>query len=137
MYYKVVYRSWYDKKLTSYAGRVRNSKFCVEYRVGEWVTPTVENTKLYVFNDLENAFRWVNQDSGRDSNVMLFECKVKNPIRDFQVGSVFGIEEFWSQYFGFRQKHKKIQIESYKNIPGTTGCSAVKLTKSIPIRWSC
>jgi hypothetical protein len=134
MYYKVVFET--NGVLESYARVVRSSEFCVRYEVGQWITPTVKNTKLYVFDSIANAMNWINIDSARDEQVRLFECQVKNPVKNFQIAYVHNIQTFWDRYFNFRQKRKKIEIRSHKIIPGTTGCSAVKLTKEIPIQWS-
>jgi len=133
MYYKVVFET--NGVLESYARVVRGNHFCVKYEVGKWITPTVKNTKLYVFDSITNATNWITMDSGYDKHIRLFECKVKNPVKNFQIAYVHNIEDFWDRYFNFRQKRKKIEIRSHKIIPGTTGCSAVKLTKEIPGQW--
>ena len=132
-YYKVVFET--NGRLESYARVVRNGSFGVEYKIDQWVIPKFKHTKLYVFDSIENATEWLHQDSGPDKCVRLFECHVKNPVKNFQVAKVHYIADFWNRYFNFRKKHKKVEMISHKNIPGTVGCSAVKLVKEIPIAW--
>lgn len=137
MYYKIVHLEP-NGSLSSYSYAARQSSWNVIYQVNQWVYPSVKHTKLYVFDSYENAMGWIQHDNCNKKLVKLFECKIKNPVKDFHISYTNEdcMYRFWVYYNELRKKRKSIKsLASFKYITGTVGCSAIKLTKEIPINW--
>lgn len=83
MYYKVV--SVIDDKFYSALTYGKVQDFHVNYKIGGWVKPVIENSKLFVFSDLDSAERYCKlQFTTRevvDGGIQIFSCEVLNPLR--------------------------------------------------------
>lgn len=108
-----LYGIWMDNK---------NVDFSVTYIPNQFVKPNVENTKLYVFNTLEDAKFFC-----RYSNAQIWECEVKNPTTCKFLSFLDSVGSFW------KNKKKHLSVSSYaKHCPkGTRTCDAVKLLKKV------
>lgn len=117
MYYKVV---------NTNGGQLRSileHDFTVEYVVNEWVYPTLENSKLFVFESLERALKFK-----RDSEYSyeeVFECEVVNPAELPYISMfVSKINAFWNPSI--------LDWCEQGNAPvGTFGVDAVKLIRKV------
>lgn len=123
VFYKVV--SAFDDVLTSciiqpYAGGIK-------YKVGEWVKPEIEGSKLFVFSTLHNAQCFRSENSSQ----LIYECEVVNPTEPPQAVvhhlALYRdlVEEFWSG------KRLPTCRQSDYIISGTMLCDAVKLTRLV------
>lgn len=79
-------------------------QFRVKYKVGLWTKPTIAGTRLFVFNDLQDAKDFCAKNYMTRS-WDIYECVVKNPRKDV-VANVKNIKEFWEIVTKFRQKKK-------------------------------
>jgi hypothetical protein len=120
-YYKIVdcssggYRSY---NLDKEARFFHDERFSLEYKIGEWTHPLIENSKLFAFDTLDNALSFLDRC---DIDSIIFECEVKNPARhDGEIPAFPSIDlsqEFW--------KHPKKKYGS--RIFGTVLCDAIKI----------
>ena len=135
-YYKVLaYRyatSTNDKILVSVNGHVSDT-WRVEYKLNECVTPKVYDTRLYVFDSLENAEDFQRSEGGD----YIYECEVKNPRPDIVANfRQRNIEIFWETIKLARRSKKSVKVAVKSLIKdyvprGTISCTEVKLTKLI------
>lgn len=61
-------------------------KLDVEYKVGEWVRPNVEGTRLFVFVELGDAYNFIYNISWKTENkgrLEIYSCSVLNPRYDY------------------------------------------------------
>jgi hypothetical protein len=124
-YYKVVRlngnKTFISARASQWGGGV-SQEFAVQYRIGEFAKPKVAGTKLFVFDDLDEA------QSFADSSDVIFECEVKNP-RKAKYGSFTyrDVALFWK----VRQSRKSTK-EIQMILPDhTIFCDAVMLTKEV------
>lgn len=126
-YYKVVDRidlssaralNWYSETYTVY------------YKLNEWTTAH-NNSRLFVFDDLKEAFKF------KQSHEDVYECEIKGGIKFFGCDSRKNIHSFWQVFNKIIQKKKKMKKEYFeKYYIGLTCISAilakkVKLTKLV------
>ncbi len=101
-------------------------KYVVKYKIGEWVYPA-PGTKLFVFDNLQEAKKWTNTRDERE-RFLLFECEVENPkvvsYRRFPCcpRTNIEIERFWDFYK---------TNPNHGDEEGHVGCSAVKLIRKL------
>lgn len=88
MYYKVV--SVLNGSLIS----ARVWVHAAGYKIGEWATPPIEGSKLFVFDSLGAAARF------RLPNEKIFECEVENPIKPT------GLPEWLSTFLPFGERRQ-------------------------------
>ncbi len=63
---------------------------CIDYRLNETVYPKLKNSKLFVFDTLQNALQF------KINYCKVFKCKITNPIRATEIDSNgVRIENFW------------------------------------------
>lgn len=94
--------------------------FGVTYIPNKFVKPNVKNTKLYVFNTLEDA-----QQFCKYSSAQIWECEVKNPAACKILSYLSSVGGFWT-----RKNNHKSTSEYAKDCPqGTRTCDAVKLLR--------
>lgn len=118
--FKVVqpYHSWDNKHGLKSA---RNTPFPVEYKVGEWVSPVLEGSKLFVFDTLERANLFA------CSSEKIFECEVENPEKLSIICcfmECFTVKTFWT-------RKDNINVMQMQAIPGTVGVDRIKLLREI------
>jgi hypothetical protein len=91
-----------------YTSAVQNSDFPetyrTEYKIGEFVGPTVAGTRLFVFNNLESA-RAFRKSFSSGVRHEIFECEVKNPVRIKKIPAVIDVLNYWKR----RKLHRKIR----------------------------
>lgn len=132
-YYKLVYPS--NNKLlscqTSQWGSLYD-EYCVEYLIGQYVSPNIPNTKLMVFDNLKDAIHF--KDDLIDKNlIQIFSCGIKGkcihaPFAEY----IFDIEEVIRQYIKYKKQHKGEGLYKKGLAPkGTVFCNQVKLLKRI------
>ena len=92
-------------------------EFRVKYVPGEWTTPAIPNTQLFVFDSLEHAkdFEYVQMGC---THTAIFECEVKEPIPVEHVAYSEWVQQYWTN---------KEPGLLYPAPQGTVGCSAVKM----------
>jgi hypothetical protein len=90
-FYKLV-----SPELTSarvrYWDEEHNNLLAVQYKVGEFVTPKLPNSKLMVFKYLKHAIAFKQEDE------LIFRCEVINPKKGKSVcwaGYFLSVKEFW------------------------------------------
>lgn len=74
-YYKVV-----TNDLKSIITSTTSTVYGVQYKVGEYVEPILQNTQLFVFNDYESAVQFTSKIY-RIYCRRIFKCKIKNPSK--------------------------------------------------------
>lgn len=112
MYYKVVHN---PGQLYS----ARNIYNRVTYKVGEWVSPTLEYSKLFVFDNLHSAkiFRYGGEE--------IYSCEVLNPVKEYYgANSSYDIEYFWQ--FPYIEMNKLMKLPE-----GTILVDQVKLLEKV------
>lgn len=123
IYYKVVQRNLQSCSLSAYFP----SSFRVTYKIGQFVRPNVSKTKLFIFENLEDAEKFRNNECC-GSIWDIYSCEVKNPSKPKYIAWISNIAEFWKIKFN----HKKISDEVGKEpITGTVFCDAVKLLEKV------
>ena len=102
MYYKVV--SVIDDKFYSALTYGKVQDFHVNYKIGEWVKPVIENSKLFVFSRLNRAERYYKlQFTTREvvnGGIQIFSCEVLNPTTEGKMCEFAGgwaIHKFWEK----------------------------------------
>lgn len=73
MYYKVVLPD-----LTS-VSCIKNQFAGVQYKINEWVSPNIKNTKLFVFDDFDAACNYAMLGD------KIYECEVENPSYEYEL----------------------------------------------------
>jgi len=139
-YYKICYLS--GNTLMSYAdGKLYNidKNLPITYKLDQWNYPNFKDTKLMVFDSLENAQNWLSQDSVfPNRNNKIFECEVKNPTkRSIFLRIVFAdytcINKTLKMCITLKNKKKKYSQLCYQPPKGTVFVSALKLIKEVKI----
>lgn len=147
IYYKVVTRDLKSAIMNSYVlqDRIQDEecqrivdKFCVQYKINEWVNPNVGKSKIMIFKDLISAkdFCLTNQ---YDDILRIYTCKCKNVSQLGFVTDVLHLPLFNERYINLlnlkRQKRKvKDYYKKYERriVPNNTlFCSSVMLLKEI------
>jgi len=141
-YYKICYTAYCQHRFFSYAkDRLEDIdlNLPVEYKINEWIYPNVPETKLMVFDTLQHANKWIDQD---DVDVLrrynkIFECEVKKPVKK----SIFRQLKGWLSNKEIKRsinkcmklkKNKKSYLHLCDKPPqGTVFVSAVKLIKEV------
>lgn len=99
MHYKVV--SVIDNKLYSALTYGRIQDFHVNYKIGEWVKPVIENSKLFVFSRLDRAERYCKSQFSQyaliDNKIQIFSCEALNPTTEGRMcyAGSWAIYDFW------------------------------------------
>ena len=97
----------------------------VEYKIDEWVSPKIKNSKLFVFGILAHAKRF-KRSCSHDDNIEIFECEVQNPRKITKICTCP------SHDWGFWAKNSRLAKDMIGKAPlGSIGCTAAKLTKKI------
>ena len=76
--------------------RTQNLDFITQYRVGEWVEPQFKGSKLFVFDDLEAAKRFV----WHWSSEKIYECEVEGVYKGklkFLLAAGESLRSLWSK----------------------------------------
>lgn len=117
MYYKIVtYCSINDSYYSLFP-----TLYSVIYEVGKWTVPKLANSKLFVFDNLENAKKF-KKSIGASLNEKIFSCDVEDiniDIKDHCIATKL-IEKFWNDE-NFDEENKT------SIIPGTVLVGKVKL----------
>jgi len=71
-FYKVVVENF--GKLVSYIFYI--PRMTVEYKVGEWVKPKIENTRLFVFDTFASALEATKLQGG----IAIYKCEATDPV---------------------------------------------------------
>jgi len=108
MFYKLV-----SPMMTSIHGV---SEFLVDYKVGQWATPPIEGSKLFVFGNYDDAMFFMGQQKS-----ILFQCEVVNPTPITKATYPVWMFEFWRG-----ETVKELYLPQ-----GTFGCDSVKVTEAI------
>lgn len=119
-YYKVV-----DRMCDNYVSiMVGGSDIGTNYPVGEFAYPTLEGSKLFVFDSLQAAI-----DFGKNIGY-IFECEVINPVKYtgcvakwYNIDFVEQVKTFW--------KNKLAPECTRYAISDTVLCDAVKITNLV------
>lgn len=134
-YYKVLHRCK-DGKLLSIRNLLWGGiDYCgdmatVEYKVGEFVEPTIKNSKLYCFPQLDNVRSFISPllyYRNFIRYIEIYACEVKNPLvcslicESLNPTNILSL--FWNGGF------------SYFKIPprGTIECDSIKLLQKVNI----
>ena len=96
-----------------------------QYRVGEFVYPQLEHSKLFVFKDLHAAQTFASIELG-----VVYECEVKNPSK-FGFCSIFIRTSYILKGWKLRRQKKKFSNLQGRAPDGTVYAGAVKLVKEV------
>lgn len=97
----------------------------IEYRVGEFVSPKIPGSKLYVFDNLNDA-KWFFGDY--DEFRALYECEVINPTKATKIASPFFSD--FKLYWENREAFRAVSSEK-EPLLGTWECDSVRLVREI------
>lgn len=133
-YYKVL--SVVEDKLYSYNCSknftdLSNEKYVgtsLEYKVGEWISPKINGSDLFIIDNIENARNLAGH------NYIIFECEAKNVKKIGIVASTFGfLPNAFKTMLDLKLKKKKYSHLSYYNscYKGTLFCSSLKLIRQV------
>lgn len=79
--YKVV-RVRGDKLLSAWVDGI--DSLSQIYKIGQWTYPKLNGTKLFVFNDLDNARTFIsNIDCMQSYRLQIYQCHVLNPVYEY------------------------------------------------------
>ncbi len=145
MYYKVLFvgKDSLESAATNRHLVGLHREHALKYPLNKWVSPIIKNSKLFVFDNLDNARRFI----GRNFDLVyekheIWEVKVQNPVQMAEIAALEfpKVLTFWSR----RREAiaKKIPVLSIydpwidgsyvANAPlGTFGVSKLKLVKKI------
>lgn len=112
----------------------KNTPFCVQYKVGEWVEPKVIGTKLFCFDQIEAAKNFGYGEA--EYWFRLWECEVTNPTKTYEYYYSHVYSAHWVTILE-EMLSNGITSNTYTGLwpAHTVFCDAVKLVKEIPIRW--
>ena len=102
-----------------------NAQHIVRYKIGEWVSPVIPNSKLFVFDTLENVRLYADKFSYPYK--CIFQCEVKNPVRVKRIP--FSLEDVYQ--FWIKRLAKKRNIMTMPAPKGTLLVDKVKILKTI------
>lgn len=129
IYYKVMRYS--GNELTSY--NVSYNTFykslgmSIKYNIGEWTHPIIKKTKLFVFNNLEDAKNLIKREKYGYS---IYECEVINP-KEYGPVNIGNTEDLLK---AIKQKKKYRHLINRCDLPnGTIFCDAVKLIREVQV----
>jgi hypothetical protein len=103
------------------------SDISLYYTLNEWVYPVIPNSKLFVFDSLDNAKRC---PGFKVFDFQIFECEVLGvPESPYFISQIFKVKDFWKRI-------NKEQLPDFNNMHilppvGTLLVDAVKITKLI------
>ena len=124
-YYKVVSlwnEKYYSVMVIYKGGPLRHH---VEYGIDKWSYPNIENSKLFVFDDLEAAKKYCRFNFIiEEHKVEIFSCEVTNPVVNGDMCMYSHLEaviDFWSGIHEF----------SRRAIDHTVLCDSVKLIERV------
>jgi hypothetical protein len=105
-----------------------NRPTSLKYEIGKVTVPVIANSKLFVFDTLQNLYSFVDTQYMRHelSEFAVFSCKVTNPTVGEYIAPTddLSIIEAWANNF--------IRHEGYKNAPiGTYYVDSVELVEKI------
>jgi len=118
-HYKVVSKILWSARAT---GRT-----AVRYKIGEWVNAP-ENTRLFVFDSLEEARKFHEWDSED-----IYECEVKGGIKLPGCAWVSGVDEFW-ETFNAKIKNKEKITQEYMAKKVDLARTPAVLVKSVKLK---
>ena len=118
-HYKVVTKNFWSACAT---GRT-----AVRYKIGEWVNAP-ENTRLFVFDSLEEARKFHEWDSED-----IYECEVKGGIKLPGCAWVSDVDEFW-ETFNAKIKNKEKITREYMAKKVDLARTPAVLVKSVKLK---
>lgn len=97
----------------------------IEYKIKEWVYPTVANSLLFVFEELVFCEEYLAEYSTFREKTQIWECEVQDPIPATTM--YWGID-YWAMayYWKYDRSYKAVHAPL-----GTYLASAVKLTNRV------
>ena len=102
-----------------------SDQWAVTYKLNEWVSPLVKNSKLLVFDTLENAKSFANNNTYPEA---IYKCEVRRVSSQKYISDlVYEVEKFWKTLGFNRSKSCRIQ----PIVPGTHFASQVKLLELV------
>lgn len=107
-----------------------DADWIITYRLNEWIAPRLENSKLFVFKDLDLILKFMRKQSRLLYAFCLFECEVKNPSPMILCNFYPNMILFWKNIDYILSN--PACMENYNRPPvGTIGVDEVYLTKEI------
>ena len=115
--------------------------WCVHYKVGEWVKPMKDKTKLMCFEELEDARSFILGMNPLYGPLFVYECEVKNPAYGVFVCDSIGdgyLSRFWD-YLGQAPENRvpDINLDRWfavvKAPRGTVMVDEIKLVKNVDV----
>lgn len=96
-------------------------EYRVQYKLNEWVKPVMPNTRLFIFDSINDA-EWFRHRMGLHYKV--YPCYAKKVARVKKLAAPMNIVNFWK----FKKLHRKIDRYLLTDLPrGTLSCSEVML----------
>ncbi len=102
----------------------------IEYRINKWTYPEIENSKLFIFKNLQDAYNMAGFNTYKHK---VFLCEVKNPHL-IQITSLpntrdkYMFQDFWN---GVKNKIYKYFIYTISVPKGSYWCDKVKLISEV------
>ena len=106
-------------------------KYKVRYKIGEFVKPNIDGTRLFVFKNLDDVNEFLSNVFLEKEFWSVYECEVTNPKEESAIAYPAEVESFW-----YYRNAGKLYGELDNSMPapqGTYSCDSVKLIKRIEV----
>jgi len=110
------------------------NEFRVFYKLNEWVSPVIENTRLFVFKTLDDARCFISSEYFSHGTISIYECEVKNPQKVKYMARVYLIQNYWKKIFEARKNKKKTDLYDvirYDTPKNTYSATQIKLLREV------
>lgn len=102
-------------------------EFRTEYKIGEFCYPTIANTKLFAFTDLNEAIQF--NSTFHTLETLIFRCEILNPDYETYPVSIFNIKKYWKS--SNRKSFKPHPLLEIDNITSCVAGDAIKLIERV------
>jgi len=105
----------------------KKDKFNLVYNQTDWTQPTVESSRLFVLETLNDAEAFYNSLSKKHPNLEIWECDVEGVGNIQPLENIKEAEEYWTQ----RKNHKPTSNRKRRQYSGMVSVTKLKLTRKI------
>jgi len=107
----------------------------IEYEVGKWTWPKIDNTKIFVFSQLLDARRFTYHNSWQLTGLQIYLCSTLNPVYHYNKYAK-GLQKLENFISLWKSQNKRALVEylehNNENCAWNTAyCDAIKLIKRV------
>ena len=120
-YYKVLD---YDQKSICTNDFFIPKSWRVKYTTGKWTCALIPETSLFVFDNLENAKKFLTLECFGEGYIWSCNIKYRTKVPEF-INNIGGnrANDFWQNILKLRKQRKKIDVPQGKKVPKGTVCA--------------